>query len=521
MLYDESKFDSCTAKGICSIGPRTSSLQEILLSLLSQLSFYALELKSFGGENTDIEKVVFNSMSAFMTSVEYDGEQFADILRGLSSLVEESKRAYSNYCKTNGIEEKQIFITDTNTDVNLSELINQGEKEYSKRTEKISFENKNLFDIVLYVLKSLCVNLSQLRDYNYDKATFSKGFGKILSLFNLLNYPETESQKILDEIESAVLVENEVIQSILKAKVELFGNPHCKEVSLSTRPNKAILVSGSNFAELERVLEYTKDKSVDVYTHGEMIFAHSYSKFHHYPHLVGHFKSGADNYLSDFANFPGAIFIQKYTTENIEYLYRGRLFTTDFYRPKGVVRIEDNDFAPLVESALQAKGFKHGKSKSTIYVGMSFSDIDAKLEKFFTNADKYRSVILIAPEYSVPKNKKYFETMINNIPSDTFVISYSYKRDCENLAKLNAVSEFSSVYYVMEKLKNLGKNISVFLLNYNIHTVSNIINFNKVYGANLFLVKDSPIRINPTLIPILKDNFGLKEISNPLDDIKY
>ena len=310
-------------------------------------------------------------------------------------------------------------------------------------------------------------------------------------------------------------------QAILRAKIELFGDPHCKEVSLSTRPNKAILVSGSNFVELERVLEYTKDKSVDVYTHGEMIFAHSYSKFHHYPHLVGHFKSGADNYLSDFANFPGSIFIQKYTTENIEYLYRGRLFTTDFYRPKGVVKIEDNDFAPLVESALQAKGFKHGKSKSTIYVGMSFSDIDSKLEKFFAHADKYRSVILIAPEYSVPKNKKYFETMINNIPSDAFVISYSYKRDCENLAKLNAVSEFSSVYYVMEKLKNLGKNISVFLLNYNIHTVSNIINFNKVYGANLFLVKDSPIRINPTLIPILKDNFGLKEISNPLDDIKY
>ena len=83
----------------------------------------------------------------------------------------------------------------------------------------------------------------------------------------------------------------------------------------------------------------TKDKNIDVYTHGEMIIAHTYPKFREYKHLIGHFGVGVENCLLDFATFPGAILITKYAVENIEYLYRGRLFTMDSFVPKGAIKM--------------------------------------------------------------------------------------------------------------------------------------------------------------------------------------
>ena len=90
---------------------------------------------------------------------------------------------------------------------------------------------------------------------------------------------------------------------------------------LSTRPNKAILVAGTNIQELKNVLDATKDKNIDVYTHGEMIVAYTYPKFGEYENLVGQFGKGIENCLLDFATFPGAILIARHSLENIEYLY--------------------------------------------------------------------------------------------------------------------------------------------------------------------------------------------------------
>ena len=70
--YEDYQYDSCVSKGICSIGPRTSSLQEILVMYLKLLAFYTLELKNFGGHNKDAEIVILDTISTLMSNLETD-----------------------------------------------------------------------------------------------------------------------------------------------------------------------------------------------------------------------------------------------------------------------------------------------------------------------------------------------------------------------------------------------------------------------------------------------------------------
>ncbi len=49
---------------------------------------------------------------------------------------------------------------------------------------------------------------------------------------------------------------------------------------------KCILVSGHDLHDLEKVLQLTEGKGINVYTHGEMLPAHGYPGLKKYKHLV-------------------------------------------------------------------------------------------------------------------------------------------------------------------------------------------------------------------------------------------
>ena len=94
---------------------------------------------------------------------------------------------------------------------------------------------------------------------------------------------------------------------------ERYGKQRVNEVSYSTTPAKAILVVGSNIRELEDVLEAVKNQNIDVYTHDEMMIAHTFPKFAEYKNLKGQYGQGLENCLLDFATFPGPIVLTRHS----------------------------------------------------------------------------------------------------------------------------------------------------------------------------------------------------------------
>ncbi len=524
--YEDYQYDSCVSKGICSIGPRTSSLQEILIMYLKLLAFYTIELRNFGGHNKDSEKVILETISTLMTNMEYQNKQFSEILLKIKTLTIDSKNTYLKICKEKDIAPKFIQTNiklDEKTD-DITTLIQQGEKEFTKRTEHLSPERKNLLEVMAFIVKSLCINIVELKSYSENNPLIEEGFQQILILLNFLNYPDEDLKDVLDEIKNSTNTDNKIYKKIQELKIERYGEPKEIQVSLSTRPNKAILVAGSSLRELEDLLEYTKDKNIDIYTHGEMIQAHMYPKFREYENLRGHFGIGVENCLLDFANFPGGILITKYATENVEYLYRGRLFTTDFFVPKGAIKIENNDYSPLVKSANEAKGFKRGKQKANITTGYSTQDIKKHLEKLLAEKEKYKHVIIFAPETQNRKNRMYYENMLKNMPDNVFVISFSYFIEGDNILYVKDSSDFSLIYYILdiikEELKKSGIDISIFISKCDKHIISNIISLKEIGLKNIFLSKCSPIMLNPSLIKILTEYYDVISANHPIDDLK-
>ncbi len=520
--HEDYQYDSCIAKGICSINPRTFSLSEVLVMYLKQLAFYTLKLKRLGLKNNATEGIILNTLSGLMSNLEFGNEQFYKTLLNLKTIIVESIKEYTKICEIKKIK-PQFAPTELklNKQQNISELIRLGEKEFSDKFKEVSEDKKNLYEIIFSILKSICINLVELQSFGEND---ERAYSEILYLLNTLNYPASSINIFRKKISIALDIDYCLQKKLYTTKEKHFGHQTEGEVPYTTYPNKAILVAGTNLQELKNVLDFTKDKEIDIYTHGEMINVYTYPLFREYKHLKGQFGIGIENCLLDFANFPGSIFIAKHSLETIEYLYRGRLFTTDNFVPQGVLRIVDNDFSQLVDSALSARGFKKGQKHPSIKFGCSDEYLSKKLEELILNLDKYKKIIILPTEINTRVLEKYFESFLAQIKNDTFVISLTkinYKRDS---IIINSAPNFYMVYKILEKIleptKEKGIDISVFISKCDKHTISNVLNLKKLGISNIFLSKCTPIMLNPTLTETLRKEYGIHSTTTAIEDLK-
>lgn len=520
--HEDYQYDSCISKGICSINPRTSSLREVLVMYLKQLAFYTLHLKYLGVKNSATEDIILNSLSGLMSNLESGNKQFYQTLINLKTIIIESIETYKRICKDRNILPKEVKTNiKLNRKLNITDLIQLGEKEFSKKLKTISDEKRNLYEIIFLILKSICINLVELKSFGIND---SCGYSEILYLLNTINFPELSSKILIKKINKAVEIDYMLSRKIYEARTNYFGKQTEADVSYTTYPNKAILVAGTNIQELKKVLDATKNKNIDVYTHGEMIVAYTYPKFREYKNLKGQFGQGIEYCLLDFANFPGAILIARHSLENIEYLYRGRLFTTDNFVPHGVVQIKDDDYTALINSALSARGFKTGKTRESVKIGCSQSDLENKLQGLIDNIDKYKNIIIVGTEEHTVEQKNYFENLIKKLDENTFVISLSEKHNFKNFIHIKSAPDFYMIYRIWNILKQYinkdNTKISLFVSKCDKHTISQVLNLKQLGFDKIYMSKCTPVMLNPTLTATLKTIYDITPTTTVSEDIK-
>lgn len=515
-------YDECLSKGICSISPSLSFLQEVILSLLKELSFYLLKLKELGINNAKIKENIIEVISSLIVNVDYNQEQFTRIITRLYGDLVQAKDIYISTCKNNNMDSIILKPDLKSPKFRLSDAIRQGQKLFNKRSEKYSVEQKKMFELILMVIKSICINLIELKELDVED---EKAYEAILALFNSMNSQISSVEKLREKIKDIVAFDYTLLQKLHEKREEKYGEIIPSEVSLSTRPNKAILVTGTNVRELELLLKATENKGIDVYTHGHMIMAHAFPGLKAYPHLVGHFGEGIETYLLDFAAFPGAIFMTRHSFQKVENLYRSSVFTTDMFAPKGVTTIKDNNFDPLIQAAQSAKGFNKGKESKSIKVDLHEKKI---LEKIAEVADKIeqkeiKHFFAVGVSNHTKIQKDYFEKFLKLLKDDCFALSFSYKNG-KNVLYVESDYGFPILY---KSLEVLTRKISIEELDpiilftrCEIHTISNLLNL-KFMGVNKIYFTDcSPHMVNPSLIETIREMFGVKKYTTPEADLK-
>lgn len=510
------QYNNCVSRGICSVNPRTSSLQEIIILYLKLSAHYAKKLEDEGKTYPEIKKLILDTISILITNTDFAEADFLNIIQCFNAKLPLLIESYKNYCKQKSIT-PEYLKSDLKYSENIIESIKYGEKELLKNAKNIPLQIRNLYKILFFTAKSLCVNIQELESFGIDS---NCGYISILKLLNEINSDENDIDKIKKVVNEAVLCNNKLVSYLRSAQIERYGIQRETSVSYSTTPGKAVLVVGSNIRELEQILLAIKDYEIDVYTHDEMMLAHTFPKFKEFKNLKGQFGQGVENCHLDFATFPGPIIITRHSLFNIENLYRGLLYTTDSAYSKGVIPIQNGDFSEVIKAALNARGFKTGKECQSEKVGFAYDktlyDIENKLK-----LNQYENVIIFGLYGYSGDDHNYFEKLTKEVDEDTLIISLSFCKEKNNVICINACFDNYAIIKIAEKIKNISKTkLSIFIPQCGRNAVSKMIYLSSVLNAGVFIGNCNPAILNPNIIKTLKEVFNIKEMTTAQNDFK-
>lgn len=530
MFYDNYKsneydFNECSSKGTCSISPNVSSIQEIILVLIRETAHYVKKLKRLGNEVPQVETEILNALAEFISVAEYTDDDVLITLQKLNRHLNNLQRKYSSICKKKNVNCAEIseFVNLDNTD-GLSSIIALGEKLYLRRINKLTTEEKFYSDIMLLNLKSISINTLKLSDYGVLN---QEAVDKIIDSLNLYNFNKLPLDKIEKSILDITRLENKILTERAKIQQETFGEISETVVSTSTRKNNAVLVSGSSLIDLYHFLEYTKDEeNLDVYSHGDLLVAHAFENFKKFKHFVGHYGTSNENCIFDFATFPGSILLTKHSKQNIEHLIRGRIYTMDTVQPKGATKVNDKEFAKIVESARLAKGFKKGQIRNDVVTGFNEAELDRNLENISQKLEKgeIKRILLIGMSAKSTLQEIYLNDIIKNLSKDTYIISFSKLETEHAHLEVNIANNFPLMYTILEKIfkkiKINSNNIRFFLQKCDPNSISGIIQL-KNYGAKKIMIANcSPTIMNPSILTMFAQKYNIDVISSPKQDAK-
>ncbi len=171
-----------------------------------------------------------------------------------------------------------------------------------------------------------------------------------------------------------------VMEMLDQGHTERFGTPEPTTVYEGTKEGPGILVTGHDLVDLSDLLQQTAGQGVNVYTHGEMLPAHSYPELKKHPHLAGHYGGPWQNQTWEFPTFSGAILGTTNCVLIPPDVYADRLFTTRVTAVPGGHHLKGNDFSSVIAKAKECEPLPENKVREST-IGFHHSVILGLAEK--------------------------------------------------------------------------------------------------------------------------------------------
>lgn len=516
--------DDCSIKGICSLSPVAAAMKSVIFAFLQELAFYIIRVRAFGGRNEKIKKSFIETFSFLISNSEYAQESLNTVINDVLDTLALVKELYQELCKKSNSPVKyyktQIKL---NKNFTITDVIKQGHKYTNRFKQSFNQEQRNGFDVILIILKSICLYLVELQGLDVDIDNY---YLELLSAVETHSFEGITNEQIIEYMKKIAKLDYELINMLYEARQEKYGKFIQSNVLTSHKTGKAILVSGTDMKEMEILLEATKDKGIDVYTHGQMITAHALPKLKAYPHLVGHYGKGFEAYITDFSSFPGSVFLTKLSLFRVESLYRGGIFTTDKIVSSGMSRITDYDFEPLIKSALMAEGFEEESPYECIKVGFfedelnkSFDDLTEKIKD-----KKIKNIFIVGVSDKTHSQKEYLEKFFSLINNDSFIFSFTGIKEKENILFILVDYTFPLVYkllnIVLPLKEKFSLKVNMLFARCEPHTLPNLMYIKSLEVDKIYFSTCSPNLFNPALVDYILEQFDIRKYTSPEADFK-
>ena len=481
--------NACQLSGVCSIHPSVNSLYELLLSEARVCAFYLVKLKEFKIFDKKVMNLLIDVLSIFLINTSFNQKKYLELFKKLNSYKNKIKENYVEYCTKNQLPCEVINANfELNEKTTINDLIEFSQNNIVNRQKNCDKKKFRLFELITIFSRLCAIDIVKIKKFEPEFCDFDY---EIIRFFALTNGYSIRDEKIIRRILEFSDISLKIHEKLFEVYKNKFGKKESASVNMNVLKGHCILASGDDLDELDKLLKTLDEmkrqdlikENINVYTNGALFLAHFYPYFKNNEFLKGHY--GTDNAEYDFSVFPGSILITQNFIQKIDSLYRGERFSSKLISFNKVFDIENNDYSPLINSALKLDGFLKNENKKPIEINYDFEDVNKIVDEFQDN-----EIVIVTGKIEGKTLSTY---------------------DNKKIINLNCPCEADILLNALKKLKAKNIKITLFFAQCNLVSLLMVLSLLN-QGINIALANCSQALINPHVIEALKDDFNIEII---------
>lgn len=504
--------------GVCGKKADTARLQDELTGMLIGLARSAEGKEHMINSNT--YKLFIEGLFTTLTNVNFDDTSIKHQIQ----MVNQEKLRFS---QNNG-ECASVCRKDEN--FNMNELWNDDEN------------IRSLKSLILFGLRGMSAYAYHAMVLGYTDDEVNHFFIEGLFKIGL----DLTVEELLPVVMKVGEINLKCMDLLDRANTETYGNPEPVTVPLKVEKGAFIVVSGHDLKDLHILLEQTKDKGINIYTHGEMLPAHAYPKLKKYPHLKGNFGTAWQNQQKEFDNIPAPVLFTTNCIMPPKKSYADRVFTTEAVAFPDTVHIgEDKDFSPVIQKALELGGYAEDMEFTGINGGKQVTTGFGH-HAILSNADKVieavksgaiRHFFLVGGCDGAKAGRNYYTEFVKQTPKDTVVLTLACGKyrfndldsgEIGGLPRLMDMGQCNDAYGAIRVATALAEAfdcevnelpLSYVLSWYEQKAVCILLTLLHLGIKNIRLGPSLPAFLSKDVLAFLVDNYGIAPITTPENDL--
>jgi len=523
----------CTRFGVCGKSPEVAALQDLLVYALKGLSAVAVEARRQGISDGEVNRFTSEAAFSTLTNVNFDPERFPPMINKAVELRERLKEKVKEKAGAKKYPETALFKPEKTLDA----MIKQGAMHGIMSDVDADADVHGLKWLLVFGMKGLAAYTDHAALLGQeDEAVYAfihEGLAATLD-------PKKTVPEMYDLVMKCGAINLRAMELLDAGNTGHYGHPVPTKVPLGHMKGKALLVSGHDLMDLEKILRQSEGKGVYVYTHGEMLPTHGYPGLKKYRHFYGHYGTAWQNQHREFSQFPGAIVMTTNCIQKPQESYKDNIFTTGLVGWPGVTHIEDKDFTPAIEKALEMPGFKEDAPSKEVTVGFARNAVLGVAEAVVNTVKdkKIRHFFLVGGCDGAKPGRSYYTEFVEKAPRDTLVLTLACGKfrffdkdlgDIGGIPRLLDVGQCNDAYSAVQiavalaEAFGVGVNelpLSLILSWYEQKAVAILLTLLHLGIKDIRLGPSLPAFVTPNVLNVLVDNFNIMPISTPEADLK-
>jgi hydroxylamine reductase len=534
-----SKGTGCTDFAVCGKDTTTAVLQDLLTHATKAVAQYAHAARELNVRDAKVDHFLLRGLFLTVTNVNFDANAIEAAIRDAAVLRDSAKAMYEAAAQKAGVTPRQFRGPATWAPAgSQADLTRIGEMvSVLGRRDQYGADVSGLQELLIYGVKGIAAYAEHAQILGQEAESVYAFLAESLAYL-------AESEPAVDKLLGLCLkcgeVNLKVMEILDSAHTTTYGHPVPTPVRVEPVKGKAILISGHDLKDLEKLLEQTEGKGINIYTHGEMLPAHGYPKLKKHKHLVGNYGGAWQDQKVEFAKFPGAILMTTNCIQEPGDSYKSRIFTAGHVGWPGVTHIANGDFSPVIEAALAAPGFTEDGSDKTILVGFGHNAVMSVADKVIdaVKTGAIKRFFLIGGCDGARSGRDYYTEFAESVPKDCVILTlacgkYRFNKlefgTIGGIPRLLDIGQCNDAYSAIQiavalsKAFGCGVNdlpLSMILSWYEQKAVAVLLTLLFLGIRNIRLGPTLPAFVTPAVLKVLVDKFNLMPIQTAEKDLQ-